>query len=289
MNQKRVGVVVNPVSDSEAADEFIALLRESFEVEVLETTEDDPGMSMAAQLVGDGFPVIVAAGGDGTVRACAESIAGTDVTLAVFPLGTGNLLAANLDLPAAPDDVVAAIADGEDVTIDVGRVNGEVFTIMTGFGLDATIMEDTDSETKDKLGALAYVMTALGHLHDDPISAKISIGGQRPEELDVATCLVGNMGKILGSIDVFPDARYDDAKFDVLAITADGVMAWTAAARESMSDSGGEHVSRWVSDRVLIEFDKPQEYELDGEARPKTDRLEIEIVPRSLTVRKART
>jgi hypothetical protein len=72
-----------------------------------ETTRDDPGGGQTAASVRARADVVFAAGGDGTVRACAEQLAGTATALAVLPLGTGYLLARNLGVPTAIPDAVA--------------------------------------------------------------------------------------------------------------------------------------------------------------------------------------
>ena len=286
---KKVGVVVNPVGEPDKAHQLIESLERVAEVQMLETTEEDPGTAMAKHLADDGCDVVVAAGGDGTVRACAEGLVGTDTSLAVLPLGTGNLLAANLDLPDSLDEIVDLVSNGEDVQIDVGEVNGEVFLIMAGFGLDTTIMDATERESKDRLGPMAYVLTALSHLDDNQVDATILIDDDQPIELSVATCLVGNMGKVLGSLDLFPEAVWDDGSLDALAISAQGVLDWAAAARETLSaEEETERVSRWTADRVVVEFDRPQPYQMDGEPRPAVPRIEIEIRPRALSVRRPR-
>ena len=74
----------------------------------LETTAADPGRGQARQAVTAGAVVVLACGGDGTVTACAEGVAGTGVRLAIIPLGTGNLLARNVGIPAGAGDA----ADG---------------------------------------------------------------------------------------------------------------------------------------------------------------------------------
>lgn len=288
MTSLRVGVVVNPVGDPDTADELIERLKARTDIRVAETAEDDPGKGMTEELVADGHSIVVAAGGDGTVRACAEALAGTEVPLVVLPLGTGNLLAANLDLPHSVNGVLEVVFDGVDVEIDVGRANGEAFLVMAGFGLDTTIMESTEQASKDRIGPLAYVMTALAHLGDDPVSATVTIGDAPPSELSVATCLAGNMGRVLGALDVFPEALWDDGALDILAITAEGLAEWSLAAGEALTSvEEGKHVSRWRTPRAMIRFRSPTPYQIDGEARGEVERIDLETEQRALKVRKA--
>ncbi|MPZ04359.1 sphingosine kinase, partial [Micrococcus luteus] len=128
------------------------------------TQEDDPGTAMARQALDAGARLVIAAGGDGTVRTVAEQLAGTDVALGVVPLGTGNLLARNLDLPINDVEQCLRIAVGGRQrridTVDVrfthedGRVTRQTFTVIGGAGYDADIMGDTKDELKSLAGWL---------------------------------------------------------------------------------------------------------------------------------------
>ncbi|HMO10616.1 MAG TPA: diacylglycerol kinase family protein, partial [Actinotalea sp.] len=86
-----------------------------------ETTAEDPDVGQTREALAGGAQLVVAAGGDGTVRAVAEALANGQVAMAVLPQGTGNLLARNLDLPLSDLDAQLRIAlTGNDRVIDVG-------------------------------------------------------------------------------------------------------------------------------------------------------------------------
>jgi diacylglycerol kinase family enzyme len=99
----------------------------------------------AARAVQDGFRIIVAAGGDGTVAGAAHALAGTRAALAVLPLGTFNYFARGLQMPEDPEAAARAILDGSDHFIRVGTLNGRVFLNNVSIGLYPAILEEREA------------------------------------------------------------------------------------------------------------------------------------------------
>jgi diacylglycerol kinase family enzyme len=99
----------------------------------------------ATRAVRDGFRVVVAAGGDGTVAGVAHALAGTDAALAVLPLGTFNYFARGLGMPEDPGGAARAILQGSPHDIAVGTLNGRVFLNNVSIGLYPSILEEREA------------------------------------------------------------------------------------------------------------------------------------------------
>lgn len=110
---------------------------------------------------GDGPDVVVAAGGDGTINEVVNGLAGGPLPLALLPLGTANVLAAEIGLEETPEEIVRAILRGPAVPIHLGDVNGRRFTLMAGIGLDAEVVATVNPRLKRATGKFAYAVATL--------------------------------------------------------------------------------------------------------------------------------
>lgn len=281
-----VTVVFNPASGS-APD--VDELREELgtQVALSPTTESDPGTGQAAEAIERGSTVVFACGGDGTVRAVLESLVGTDATLGILPFGTGNLLASNLGVPAgldAFDDNAAT--DSDRRRIDVGRANGEAFAVMAGVGFDAEMMADAPGPMKKWMGTVAYVVSALRHLRDPLARTVVQVDGRTWFSGRSAMVLVGNFGAITGGIEVFPDARPDDGRLDVLVVSTSTVREWLSVAwrilrRSSLNTAPARRTS---GTHIVVRTKPARPWEVDGEERPPASEVTFEIEPNALSV-----
>lgn len=285
----RVVAIWNPASGNAPDPED---LRRRFDeafpgerVELLATTEEDHGAGITEQALRDGAEVVVVCGGDGTIQSCLDPLAGAAATLSILPLGTGNLLASNLDRVGEVDDLDLSGEPSRD--IDVGRVNGEPFAVMAGTGFDALMIRDADDGAKSRLGTAAYVFSALRHLHESLVDTTVEVDGEVIHRGPTSMVLIGNFGTISGGIDVFPHAAPDDGRLDVTVLQAETLRDWWRVARHMMrgrDDDLDRLLHRAQGREITITQARPRPYELDGEVREPTTSLEIVVEPAVLTV-----
>lgn len=250
------------------------------------TTADDTGAGQALDAVSRHSDTVVACGGDGTVRAVLESLAGSGVPLGVVPLGTGNLLATNLGIDAGLESIPRALS-GEVTSIDVGVVNGERFAVMAGVGFDAMMIRDASSQVKRRFGSLAYVVSGARNVPAKVVSGSIVIDGAPVWSGRTAMVLVGNCGAVTGGLPVFPDASPHDGLLDVAVLTAERAtdwfrVLWRLVRRLPQPD---HLVRRFVGREIDVRLDRAMPYEMDGEDREATNRLEFRVEPGALEVR----
>lgn len=279
-------VVFNPATAQAEVDAMADLMAEyGIEASWYETTADDPGIGQTQAACDDGAGLVIACGGDGTVRACAQALAGGMTPLAIVPAGTGNLLARNLRIPSDVAGAIRVALTGSDRRLDVGLANGEVFLVMAGAGIDAAIMANTSRPAKEAVGALAYVASAARELvSSDPVHAELTVDGALIASRPVQTVLFANCGRVQG-FDLVPGADPADGRLDVLAASADGLGEWLRTAGGIVAGKEPDTLMRASGSSMRVVFDRPVPYEVDGDERPPSTRLDIEVSPAALMVR----
>ena len=259
----------------------------------LETTVEDPGTGQAKLAVDKGADVVLACGGDGTVRAVAEALAGTGVAMGLVPAGTGNLLARTV---GTPDSVLAATRvalTGDDRAIDVGRIRIDgaeeerVFLVMAGTGFDAAIMESTPEALKVRVGPLAYVISGLRAMRGRRMRVALTLDEGPALRRRTRTVVVGNSGTLLGGLVLMPRASLDDGLLDVVSIAPNSLAGWVAVALRVITKRprGHERVEHWQARSIVIRTEAPQPCQVDGDPVGDAQELSIRVEPNALVVR----
>ncbi|MFB8228685.1 diacylglycerol/lipid kinase family protein [Cellulosimicrobium sp. NPDC055967] len=324
-----VAFVANPSKPDVAGLE--AVVRASFADAALpeplwfETTVEDPGVGQTRAALAQGADVVVAVGGDGTVRAVAEGMVGSSRTMGLVPVGTGNLLARNLDLPVG--DARAALAvviAGSDRPVDVGWVKvlryadvtpaegdepgtapdpardtdkEHIFLVIAGLGFDAAMVADTDDDLKAKVGWVAYFVAGIRHLHGRRMRARIQLDDTPPVDARLRSLLIGNCGRLPGGLTLLPDAVIDDGILDIAAIdTRGGVVGWAQLFGEVVMQGLGVRndlpakigrIDHARARRVRVRVEGGEQAQVDGDVLGLAVEIEARVDPGALVVRTA--
>jgi YegS/Rv2252/BmrU family lipid kinase len=169
LSPRRLVFIYNPASGGphrrfqRVRDE---LLRARCAVISYVTTRRGDAEAIAARLLPDECDRLIVAGGDGTVNEVVNGLAklAAPPPLAIVPLGTANVLAAELGLALAPKAIARAILDGPVRRVSLGEMNGRRFVLMAGVGFDAAVVATVDVALKRRVGRLAYVLASLAQL-----------------------------------------------------------------------------------------------------------------------------
>jgi YegS/Rv2252/BmrU family lipid kinase len=230
-------VVFNPTAGGRRRarlDATLALLQQSgCEIVLRATTARGDAEAIARELGGaaSSADIIVVAGGDGTVNEAVNGLmeerlngrAGA-LPLALVPLGTANVLAAEIGLAPSPEAVARTIAAGPATTAYVGMANGRCFTAMAGVGFDAHVVAAVTLRSKRLLGKAAYVLAAFRQLLSFRFPRYlVSIDGQT---FDAASIIVAKAHFYAGRYVCAPAARIDEPEFHVCLFERGG--RWNA-------------------------------------------------------------
>jgi diacylglycerol kinase (ATP) len=233
-----------------------------------------------------GADLVFVWGGDGMVQHCIDVLAGSDATLAILPAGTANLFATNLRIPKDLRAAVDLGLHGARRQFDVGVINGESFAVMAGAGFDAVMIKDAGGKVKGRFGRAAYIWTGVKRLRAPRVRARIRVDGDKWFKGDTSCVLVANVGKIMGDVNAFPDARPDDGLLEIGVVTAKGAWQWT----RTLARTAAGRAERSPFVRVArganfdVRFPKKIVYELDGGDRKPSARLRVKVHPDAITV-----
>ena len=293
----RAAIVFNPVKVDEARLRRVVAAEEKRTTWApslwLSTQKDEPGQLAARRARDEGVSVVIAAGGDGTVRAVAEELRGGDIPLALAPAGTGNLLARNLRLTLNDLDHSIRVAfAGSDRRIDIatsllrredGSTASHAFLVMAGIGLDAQMATGTNEDLKGRIGWLAYAdPIARSVLSNQQFGMRYRLDEHRQRSMRAHTVIVGNCGTLTANILLLPEAVVDDGLLDVVVMRPPKPSGWArigsrlALNRFLHRTRGGRWILKTTPELDSLQyaqatsmeawFEAPQDVELDGDS-----------------------
>lgn len=290
----RAAILINPTSgkgrSAKNAPHAVARLRErGVDVDVLEADNADASLDLAREAVAGGVEALIACGGDGTVHLALQAVYGTDTTLGIIPVGTGDDIARSLDLPR--DDARKAadvIADGRTRQVDYAVIDAadgtqRAFLAVMSVGFDSEVTERANTMTWPT-GTSRYLLATLAELRVyRPVDFRITVDDQTLTEQGMMLA-VGNGASYGGGMYVCPRAVLDDGQLDLTFLAK--TSKWTFL-RTFPSVFKGTHITRPFvrtlrGATVRVEADGQTAY-ADGE-RVAALPVDVHVVPRGLRV-----
>lgn len=295
--ERVLGVVLNPVKVDDVGQfqsvvEAMAAESGWSAVRWWETTVEDTGRQMAHDAAVEGCSVVLAVGGDGTLRAVCEELAGTGIPVGIVPAGTGNLLARNLDIPLYLRAAVDVGLHGQDRAIDMVRVSGDAmedttFLVMAGMGLDAAVMEGANEDIKAKVGWLAYVWSGLKSMMFPAIRLEVCVDGGEWTRHRARTLVIGNVGYLQAGMPLIPDAAIDDGQLDVVLLYPRRFLSWLPLAARVLTKNPrtDETITRMRGRSIAVRTHTDAPRQVDGDLLAPGRELRAECVHGRLLVR----
>jgi diacylglycerol kinase (ATP) len=289
----RIFVIFNPAARGEKSRRMRLLIEEKARadngVTFTPTRASGDATRLASEAVADGYQVVVAAGGDGTVNEVCNGIGTSGVALGVLPLGTVNVFARELGISLRLRAAWATIEAGHSRRIDLGCATAgaqqRYFVQLGGVGFDAWAVQNASWDLKKKIGPLSYVWAGLKAVLNPCGRVMVSGNGSR-DPVDGVVALVGNGRFYGGPFPVFPSARLDDGKLDVCVFRKSGY--W-----DVLRYTGGIWRGTHVRNRDVVYFqadhvecrptDTTVPFELDGELAGQAP-VSFSVLPRALRV-----
>ena len=285
-------VILNPPAAASEKQALLAVIERHFtaahiEHEVYETRKQDRLGEIVRLRLLEGFDLVVAAGGDGTVSGVSDGLVGRAIPLGIIPLGTGNLIAHELKIPGDVEAAIALIAGAPcRAKADAMRIGKRAYFLNASVGISAAVIGDTTRKSKGRFGRIAYLGSAIAKvLSSKPRYLVVEVDGTAHPYRAVEVTIM-NCGVLADSLyPKGPEIRIDDGHLGVWILSMKtfggylryliGVVTGSPVHPEAQFISAGKTVS--------IRSKHPLPVQADGDMIGTTP-FEVEVLPGALTV-----
>ena len=289
---KNIHIIINPAAGEEEA--ILPIINLSMKEagitwEAFITHQAGDGIKFARAAVKEGVDALAVYGGDGTLMEAISGLIGSEIPLVILPGGSANVVATELGIPIDLKEACTLLGHGplETKTIDVGQFDERYFITGISLGFGADLVKGADRETKNKIGILAYFLSAAAALKKTKRAIyHLKIDGQE-YKLQGLTCIIANTGN-LGFTKISLDKHIDisDGFLDVVILRKASLgllkhIVVTLLKRERPHNL--ELVQHWQGKDISVTSTPKQTVQCDGEVLEEMP-LHIKIIPGAIKV-----
>jgi len=281
---QRVRVIINPAAGQ--AEPILSVLNDVFgpagiDWDVAITHKAGDGVIAAREAVAQGFDLIGAYGGDGTVAEVAAALAKGGPPILLLPGGTGNALAEDLGIPPKLVDAAALAVDGagEVKRVDLGRTGDTWFALRLTMGFEAEMVSAATREMKDRYGWLAYVLAGLQTLANPPMAKyTITVDGQVFECEGLAALVANSASMGMAGVKLADGVDVSDGLLDVVVVQDSNLPGLLGRAADAAQGREQRGVHRWSGKEIRVDASPVQAVLADGEEAGTTP-VEVTVAP----------
>jgi len=285
---KKISLIINPASGR--SGRIAGKIETCFKGSVLDwnidlTEKAGDAQTLAHKALEQGRDAIGVIGGDGTLKEAAQAVKGTECALAIFPAGTGNVLANELKVEANVKKWCRSLIEGQYVErrIDVGTCNGRSFLVRVCCGYEAQLVKSTPWRLKTQIGWLAYAFGGFKALLKAGSSVyQVECDGIRQEFKGLSFVVANSTNLGITGVNFWPFSRVDDGWLDFFVIRkADIERLLASDLRRREAGLVREFFIHKKIKRVRISVEGRQEVHMDGDLIGEGS-LEIGLLPGGL-------
>lgn len=288
-NKERIAFIVNPVSGTGKQRNIVRQIEEyldhdKYDATILYTSYAHHAVRIAQEVVDEGFPNLVAVGGDGSINDCVQNVIGSDVNFGIIPLGSGNGLARHLKIPLKIKDAIQVINRQNTMGIDTVSINNRIYVSIAGIGFDAQVAREFAFSSIRGFQTYFRIIFQTYPFYE-PITYRLEVDG---EEMSKKALFISfaNSNQFGYNTEVAPKAQLDDGLLDICIVKKVPLpmVFWTAQLLFTKQFEKSMYVQTIQAKDIKVFNNQGGWVNVDGEPMKLGEELHLKILPQSLRV-----
>lgn len=289
LRPRRIAFIVNPKAGTRAQKHIRSsvekyLDHKKFEYGIWLTKQEGHAADLARKAHAEGYEIVVAVGGDGSINEVASALIGSETILGIVPAGSGNGLAMHLGYGRNMDEAIRKLNTAEPQTIDCGLMNGNPFVNIAGVGFDGLV--SNMMRGSHRRGFVPYFLKSIeAGLNYTSRDCRIELDGKTLERRCFAVSVAN--GSMYGyNFQIAPDARLDDGLLEVVVLNDAPRWQYFAAIPALLNSKiyESEFVEHFTAQTVKISAKGDNFVHLDGEGMVLNGDITLCIQPKALNI-----